>query len=111
MDLGLSLFILVTFVAIVLLVEGAYLLWSDYKGPEVQRLEKRLRSLSAGRHGTEIGSLLKQRSGICSASPGQPSRRPMNSLLSATRSSGWLTRSETFESPSFVATARLTARA
>ena len=61
MDLGLSLFILVTFVAIVLLVEGAYLLWSDYKGPEVQRLEKRLRSLSAGRHGTEIGSLLKQR--------------------------------------------------
>jgi len=61
MDLGLSLFILVTFVAIVLLVEGAYLLWSDYKGPEVQRLEKRLRSLSAGRHGTDIGSLLKQR--------------------------------------------------
>jgi len=62
MDIGLSLFVLVTFVAIVLLVEGAYLLWNDYKGPEVQRLEKRLRSLSAGRHGTEAGSLLKQRS-------------------------------------------------
>lgn len=62
MDIGLSLFVLVTFVAIVLLVEGAYLLWNDYKGPEVQRLEKRLRSLSAGRHGAEAGSLLKQRS-------------------------------------------------
>jgi len=62
MDFGLSLFILFTFVAVVLLVEGAYLLWNDYKGPEVKRLENRLRSLSAGHHGTEAGSLLKQRS-------------------------------------------------
>ncbi|MCM5572078.1 type II secretion system F family protein [Burkholderiaceae bacterium FT117] len=61
MDLGLSLFILAAFLAVVLLIEGAYLLWNDYKGPEVQRLEKRLRSLSAGRHGTEFGSLLKER--------------------------------------------------
>lgn len=61
MDFGLSLFLLVAFVAVVLLIEGGYLLWSDYKGPEVQRLEQRLRSLSAGRHGTEIGSLLKER--------------------------------------------------
>lgn len=61
MDLGLSMFILVTFVAVVLLIEGAYLLWNDTKGPEVERLEKRLRSLSAGQHGTELGSLLKQR--------------------------------------------------
>jgi len=61
MDLGLSLFILVAFVAVVLLIEGSYLLWSDYKGPEVQRLEQRLRSLSAGQHGTDIGSLLKER--------------------------------------------------
>ncbi|TXL66057.1 type II secretion system F family protein [Zeimonas arvi] len=61
MDLGLSMFILVTFVAVVLLIEGAYLLWNDTKGPEVERLEKRLRSLSAGQHGTEVGSLLKQR--------------------------------------------------
>lgn len=61
MDLGLSLFILAAFVAVVLLIEGSYLLWSDYKGPEVQRLEQRLRSLSAGRHGTDIGSLLKER--------------------------------------------------
>jgi len=61
MDLGLSLFILVTFVAVVLLIEGLYLFWNDYKGPEVQRLEQRLRNLSAGRHGTEVGSLLKER--------------------------------------------------
>lgn len=62
MDFGFSLFVLVTFVAIVLLIEGGYLLWNDRRGPEVQRLERRLRSLSAGEHGTELGSLLKQRS-------------------------------------------------
>ena len=61
MDFGFSLFILVTFLAIVLLVEGAYLLWNDKKGPEVQRLERRLRSLSAGAHAADVGSLLKQR--------------------------------------------------
>ncbi len=61
MDLGFSLFVLVTFVAIVLAIEGGYLLWNDRRGPEVQRLERRLRSLSAGQHGTEVGSLLKQR--------------------------------------------------
>lgn len=61
MDLGFSLFVLVTFVAIVLLVEGAYLLWNDYKGPEVKRLEQRLRSLSAGGRGGEVGSLMKSR--------------------------------------------------
>lgn len=62
MDLGMGLFVLVLFIAVVFLFEGAYLLWSDYKGPEVQRLERRLRTLSAGRHGTEAMSLLKQRS-------------------------------------------------
>ncbi|MDT3680005.1 MAG: type II secretion system F family protein [Burkholderiaceae bacterium] len=61
MDLGFSLFILVTFVAIVLTIEGGYLLWNDRRGPEVQRLERRLRSLSAGQHGTDVGSLLKER--------------------------------------------------
>lgn len=61
MDLGMGLFVLVMFVAVVFLIEGAYLLWSDYKGPEVQRLERRLRTLSAGHHGTEAMSLLKQR--------------------------------------------------
>ncbi len=61
MDLGLSFFILMLFVAVVLMIEGAYLLWSDRKGPEVQRLARRLRGLSAGQHGVDVGSLLKQR--------------------------------------------------
>ncbi|MFP5407427.1 MAG: pilus assembly protein TadB, partial [Gammaproteobacteria bacterium] len=60
-DLGFSLFVLIAFVAVVLGIESAYLLWNARKGPEVQRLERRLRSLSAGRHGTEFGSLLKER--------------------------------------------------
>ena len=61
MDLGFSLFVLIAFVAVVLGIESAYLLWNARKGPEVQRLERRLRSLSAGRHGAEVGSLLKAR--------------------------------------------------
>lgn len=61
MDLGLTLFVVFAFVAVVLLIEGGYLLWSDYRGPEVRRLEQRLRSLSAGRHGKEVMSLLKER--------------------------------------------------
>lgn len=56
-----GLFVLVLFVAVIFMIEGAYLLWRDYKGPDVQRLERRLRTLSAGRHGTEAMTLLKQR--------------------------------------------------
>jgi tight adherence protein B len=62
MDLGFGLFVLVLFIAVVLLLEGAYVLWNDYKGPEVQRLERRLRMLSAGHHGADAGRLLKARS-------------------------------------------------
>jgi tight adherence protein B len=61
MDLGFGLFILVLFIAVVFLLEGAYVLWTDYKGPEVQRMERRLRTLSAGHHGTDVGRLLKER--------------------------------------------------
>jgi tight adherence protein B len=61
MDLGFGLFILVFFIAVVFLLEGAYVLWTDYKGPEVQRMERRLRTLSAGHHGTDVGRLLKER--------------------------------------------------
>jgi len=61
MDIGFVLFVLVTFVAVVLAIEGAFLLWRDTRGPEVKRLEDRLRSLSAGRHGRETSSLIKAR--------------------------------------------------
>ena len=36
------------FLAVVLFLEGAYLTWNTYKGPEAKRIEKRLRALSAG---------------------------------------------------------------
>ncbi|MFA7667472.1 MAG: type II secretion system F family protein, partial [Burkholderiaceae bacterium] len=61
MDPGFILFAVVAFVAVVLLIEGSYLLWRDYRGPETRRLENRLRSLSAGRHGVEASLLIKQR--------------------------------------------------
>jgi tight adherence protein B len=60
MDAGFAVFILVLFIAVVLLIEGGYLLWDDTRGPAVRKLERRLRSLSAGQHGDEVYSLLKQ---------------------------------------------------
>lgn len=56
-----SLLILLLFIAVVLMVEGFYLLWSSYKGPEANRIERRLRIMSAGAHGGAETSLLKQR--------------------------------------------------
>lgn len=53
--------ILLLFIAVVLMVEGLYLLWSSYKGPEANRIERRLRIMSAGAHGGAESSLLKQR--------------------------------------------------
>lgn len=53
--------ILLLFIAVVLMVEGMYLLWSSYKGPEANRIERRLRIMSAGAHGGAETSLLKQR--------------------------------------------------
>ncbi|MDD5329663.1 MAG: type II secretion system F family protein [Sulfuricella sp.] len=55
------LFIALTFVAVVLFLEGAYLAWNSYKGPESRRIERRLRSMSAGAHGGKQASILKQR--------------------------------------------------
>lgn len=53
--------ILLLFIAVVLMVEGMYLLWSSYKGPEANRIERRLRIMSAGAHGGAETPLLKQR--------------------------------------------------
>ena len=53
--------ILLLFIAVVLMVEGMYLIWSSYKGPEANRIERRLRIMSAGAHGGAETSLLKQR--------------------------------------------------
>jgi tight adherence protein B len=61
MDPNLILILLVCFVAVVFLIEGAYLLWSDTRGPEVRQLARRLRALDGGRHADVITSLLKSR--------------------------------------------------
>ncbi len=53
--------ILLLFIAVVLMVEGMYLLWSSYKGPEANKIERRLRIMSAGAHGGGETPLLKQR--------------------------------------------------
>jgi tight adherence protein B len=54
-------FIVLAFVAIVLLLEGLYLMWNAYKGPEAKRIERRLRALSAGGSAEAEASILKQR--------------------------------------------------
>lgn len=49
------------FVAVLLLLEGAYLLWKSYKGPQAQKIASRLRALSASRDNSAQTQLLKQR--------------------------------------------------
>jgi tight adherence protein B len=61
MSITFGLVLILAFLAGVLLLEGSYLLWNDSKGPEAQRLERRLRTLSAGTHGEEALKLLKGR--------------------------------------------------
>ncbi|MDO8347206.1 MAG: type II secretion system F family protein [Rugosibacter sp.] len=57
-----NLLILLLFIAVVLMIEGVYLLWNSYKGPEASRIERRLRVMSAGAHGGEgEPRLLKRR--------------------------------------------------
>lgn len=54
------LFIVLAFLAVVLFLEGTYLAWNAYRGPEAKRMEKRLRAMSAGIE-VQGSSLLKQR--------------------------------------------------
>lgn len=62
MNLSFALFVVVGFVAVVLLIEGLYVYWSDTKSPEVRRVEQRLRAISAGGHtDRDDFKLLKQR--------------------------------------------------
>lgn len=60
MDYLYNLFIILSFLAVVLFVEGVYLAWNTYKGPEAKRIEKRLRAMSAGASNSDI-KLVKQR--------------------------------------------------
>lgn len=55
------LFIICSFIAAAFAVEGLYLVWNTYGGPEAQRIIRRLRAVSAGEHGTHATPLMKQR--------------------------------------------------
>ena len=60
MDYLFYLFILCAFLATVLLLEGGFMMWNSYKGPEAKKIEQRLRGLSAGEHGDASLALLKK---------------------------------------------------
>lgn len=53
--------IVLGFVALVLFLEGAYLYWNSYRGPEAKRIERRLQAMSAGTHAGGEVALVKQR--------------------------------------------------
>lgn len=61
MDYFYYLFIILAFIAVVLFLEGTYLAWNAYKGPEAKRIERRLRAMSAGAHEGEDLSIAKKR--------------------------------------------------
>lgn len=62
MDYGYYVFVLCTFLAVVLALEGGLNYWNNVKGEDAQRLARRLRAMSAGEHGAETISLIRQRS-------------------------------------------------
>jgi tight adherence protein B len=55
------LFVVLGFFAVVLFLEGAYLTWNAYKGPEKTRIAKRLQAISAGGSSGQGTTLAKQR--------------------------------------------------
>lgn len=57
----LVLFMVLAFVAVVLLVEGLYLYWNATRSPEVRKIEERLHALAAGAGGGGEASILKER--------------------------------------------------
>lgn len=69
MNTSFALFVAVGFVAVVLLIEGLYVYWSDTRSPEVRRMNERLQSMTEGA-GPAVAPrhLLKQR--VLSHRPG-----------------------------------------
>lgn len=53
--------IVLVFVAVMLLLEGVYLIWRTHRGPEAMKLKQRLRALSATSDSSEQTHLLRQR--------------------------------------------------
>ncbi|HEX8989588.1 MAG TPA: type II secretion system F family protein [Rhodocyclaceae bacterium] len=56
-----AVFLVLAFIAVVLLIEGLYLLWNATRSPEAKKLERRLHALAAGASPGEEASILKQR--------------------------------------------------
>jgi len=54
-------FVVLGFLAVVMFLEGMYLMWNAYKGPEKTRIAKRLQAISAGGSSSQSSSLAKQR--------------------------------------------------
>lgn len=61
MDYSYYLFVILAFIAVVLFLEGSYLVWNAYKGPEAKQIERRLRTMSAEAHEGENLSIVKKR--------------------------------------------------
>ena len=55
------LFVVCGFLALFLLVEGAYLLWNDTRSPEIQRVQKRLNLMTTEERTVNTSSLSKHR--------------------------------------------------
>jgi tight adherence protein B len=49
------------FIAVVLLLEGAYLMWKTYKGPQARKIQQRLNALSAADDRSAQSGLLRER--------------------------------------------------
>lgn len=61
MDTLYLVFVVLGFLAVVMLLEGLYLTWNAYRGPEARRIERRLQALSAGAHDLVAAPLIKKR--------------------------------------------------
>jgi tight adherence protein B len=61
MSLTYALFVILGFLAVVLLLEGLSMLWTDTQSPEVKRIQRRLRVMAVGAQSEDESPLLKQR--------------------------------------------------
>lgn len=57
----LPVYLVMTFVAAVLLFEGLFMLWNTYKGPQAKKIEQRLQAISASSDSSSPSSVLKNR--------------------------------------------------
>lgn len=61
MDLLYSIFVVLVFLAVVMFIEGLYLTWNAYQGPEARRIKQRLQALSAGGSDIVAAPLIRKR--------------------------------------------------